>query len=338
MCLNPKSTEVYDTYWRFAAERLAVYFRRLSDPLGPWSCDPILSEYRFTNVYRVTDRVSQYLVKEIQYGAERSRSPSEVFFRTILFKIFNRISTWEALEYKLGPISWQSTDIEKIAKVLDDLIRANARIYSAAYIMPSPGFGHQRKHLNHLALLDKMMRDGLPGQLSSANNLKSAYEMILTYSGLGPFLAFQYVIDLNYSPLINFSEMDFVVAGPGALDGISKCFENSAALNPSDLIRWVAERQDEEFAYRGLQFDGLFGRRMQLIDCQNVFCEISKYARVAHPDVAGMSGRKRIKQRYKPSVGTSLQIPFFPPKWHLGVDVAVDVNEKQSISGQLKLL
>ena len=31
---------VYDTYWRFAAERQAMYLRRLGDLRGPWTADP----------------------------------------------------------------------------------------------------------------------------------------------------------------------------------------------------------------------------------------------------------------------------------------------------------
>ena len=35
-----------------------------------------------------------------------------------------------------------------------------------------------------------------------------------------------YAIDLNYTTLTSHSEWSFVVAGPGALDGLSKCFES----------------------------------------------------------------------------------------------------------------
>ena len=61
-----------------------------------------------------------------------------------------------------------------------------------------------------------MIDDGLPGQLARASSLATVYQKILGYPGLGPFLAFQYAIDLNYSTLIDFNESDFVVAGPGA--------------------------------------------------------------------------------------------------------------------------
>src|SRR5262245_50737978 len=103
-------TVVFDSYWRFAVERLAMFYRRYSNPAGPWTSDPILSTYRFTNAYRATDRVSQYLIQEIQSRSDRSQDPREIFFRTMLFKIFNRIETWEALESLLGPIEWSRID------------------------------------------------------------------------------------------------------------------------------------------------------------------------------------------------------------------------------------
>jgi alpha-glutamyl/putrescinyl thymine pyrophosphorylase clade 1 len=312
---------VHDTYWRFAAERQAVYLRRLSDHCGPWTTDPVLRNYRFTNVYRAADRVSQYLIREILYREGRSQSPIELFFRTLLFKLFNKIETWCYLERLLGPLSWQSTDLNRISLALGALRSRGERVYSAAYIMPSPAFGHERKHDNHLALLARMIEDGLPAQLVKALSLRAAYEMIRPYPGLGPFLAFQYVIDLNYSTMLDFDEADFVVAGPGALDGIAKCFTDIGRLAPPDVIYHMVDRQQDEFARLGLRFDGLFGRPLKPIDCQNLFCEISKYARVAHPEVRGVSARRRIKQAYRPSLQAQ-ERPVFPPRWGLSVPVS----------------
>ena len=65
----------------------------------------------------------------------------------------------------------------------------------------------------------------------------------------------------------------------------------------------------------GLGFPGLNGRRLQLIDCQNLFCEVDKYARLAHPEIAGYSGRTRIKQRFTPV--DEMLTSWFPLKWHV---------------------
>ncbi|MCR5870355.1 hypothetical protein LRS12_06230 [Sphingomonas sp. J344] len=278
----------------------------------------MLATYRFTNTYRAADRVSQYLIRNVQYRSDRSQAPAELFFRTLLFKIFNKIETWELIETQLGPVSWQSMDLSAVDALLDRAMTHGARIYSAAYIMPSPQLGHARKHANHLSLLARMMDDGLPARVERARNLAEVYELLSPYPGLGPFLTFQYAIDLNYSNLLDFSEADFVVAGPGALDGIAKCFEDTGGRSAREVIEHMAQVQDREFAKLGIDFKGLFGRKLQLIDCQNIFCEISKYARVAHPEVRGVSDRKRIKQSYRASLRAE-PAPLFPPRWQLEV-------------------
>ena len=328
-----RQTIVFDTYWRFAAERQALYLRRLSGAHAPWTADSILRSYRFTNAYRAADRVSQYLISEVQYRSDRLQSTDEVVFRTLLFKIFNRIETWELLERSLGRMSWRSANREAVCDVLNDAFRRGQRLYSAAYIMPSPALGEKRKHANHLALLWQMMSDGLASQVEKAKSLSEVYGLILSYQSMGPFLAFQFAVDLNYSPVLDFTEANFVVAGPGALDGIAKCFEDVDGRSPAQIIHWMTEHQAEEFAKRGLEFPGLFGRPLQPIDCQNLFCEISKYARVAHPTVAGISGRTRIKQAYQPKRNT-LMPPVFPPRWNLNVPVGLAISNP---AGQLSL-
>ncbi|RWM45552.1 nucleotide kinase domain-containing protein [Mesorhizobium sp.] len=332
-----KTTVVYDSYWSFAAERLSMFYRRLTDPLGPWTDDPILRAFRFTNAYRAADRVSQYLISEVQYRADRSQTPREVFFRTILFKIFNKIETWEALERAHGPLTWDSVDLNKVDQTLTELHAKGRRIYSGAYIMPAPAFGKTRKHSNHIALLATMMTDRLPDRLRQAPDLKTVYESILRYPGLGRFLAFQYAIDLNYSSMLDFDEDNFVIAGPGALDGISKCFRNTDGRSAEAIIHWVAENQTEEFAKRGLVFTGLFGRALQPIDCQNLFCEISKYSRVAHPDVRGVADRTRIKQTYRP-LSAALARPSFPPRWGLSIEDNAAVRPESAFARQLVLI
>ena len=311
-----KTTPVFDTYWRFAAERQDVFMRRVHGDRPPWTEDPILGVHRFTNTYRASDRVSQYLIRNVIY--EGSQKPEEVFFRTLLFKLFNKIETWEALRTTLGAIAWRGFTFESYAKVLDRLLADGERIYSAAYIMPSPAFGSPRKHRNHLRLIEHMMGDGAPRKLAKAASLREVFELLRGYPSLGGFLAFQFAIDLNYSELTDFSEMEFVVAGPGARDGIRKCFKDTAGLTEAELIQVMAERAEAEFSRLDLRFQSLWGRPLQLIDCQNVFCEVSKYARVAHPEVTGESDRTRIKQKYTLRPAPIPQ--WYPPKWGLQID------------------
>ena len=103
--LSPaKCTIAYDTFWRFAVKRQKVFFRKLEGSGPPWTDDPIIARHKFTNPYRASDRVSQYLIRNVIY--EGDQSVPEVFFRIILFKLFNKIETWELLKSGLGPITW----------------------------------------------------------------------------------------------------------------------------------------------------------------------------------------------------------------------------------------
>ena len=307
--------------------------RRVTGEPPPWTDDPVLSAHRFTNAYRASDRVSQYLIKNVIYTGDQCEE--EVFFRTLLFKFFNRIETWERLVAQLGTISWRHFRFEKYAAVLDDALEAGERIYSAAYIMPSPKFGDSRKHRNHLQLLQHMMRDGAPARVARAPSLEAVFEILRGYPSLGGFLAFQFAIDINYSEIIDFSEMDFVVAGPGARDGIRKCFADTAGLNEADVIRAVTEMAEREFKLLELTFRDLWGRRLQLIDCQNLFCEVDKYARVVHPEATGTSGRTRIKQRFAPRPAPLAQ--WYPPKWKLHPLLVVPSQQRAPAGTQLAL-
>jgi thymidylate kinase len=321
--LSPaKPTEVFDTYWRFAAERQAVFFRRLHGETPPWTEDAVLSEFKFTNAYRASDRVSQYLIRNVIYGGDQA--PEEVFFRTILFKMFNRIGTWELLNEKFGEITYEDFSFRRYDRVLSKAIERGDRLYSAAYIMPSGRsvFGYARKHRTHLKIIERMMEDEVARRIEDASSMQEVFELLLSYPTIGPFLAYQYATDLNYSEMTSFDEMHFVVPGPGALDGIRKCFSDLGGLNEVEIIKVVADQQEDQFARLGLSFQSLWGRRLQLIDCQNLFCEVSKYARVAHPEAVGLSQRTRIKQKYRP---TPAPIEYFyPPKW--SIDMASKVG------------
>lgn len=297
--------------------------RRLTGEDPPWTDDPVLAAHRFTNVYRAADRVSQFLIRHVIYAG--SQAIDEVFFRTLLFKLFNRIETWKKLCAELGVPSWREFKFERYAGVLDRHHASGARVYSAAYIMPSPPFGDVRKHRNHLRLLEYLMRERVPERIAKCRSLEQVFFTLRSYPSLGDFLAFQLAIDLNYSEMTNFSEMDFVVAGPGAKSGIAKCFADAGGLAEAEIIRVMTDIADSEFERLGLRFASLCGRRLQLIDCQNLFCEVDKYARVVHPDAIVPSSRTRIKQRFTPSA-EPLDQQWYPPKWNLEVPSLPDAE------------
>ena len=79
------------------------------------------------------------------------------------------------------------------------------------------------------------------------------------------------------------------------------------------VIRLVQERQKECFAAAGIIFLSLPGHGLQLMDVQNLLCEVDKCARVAYPQFASPDGRCRIKQRFQPAA--TMPPLWYPPKW-----------------------
>lgn len=327
MSIHHDSSPVFETYWRFAAERQAIYERRLSGAPPPWTSDPVLDYFRFTNVFRASDRVSQYLIRNVIYAVDDC--DAEVVFRILLFKFFNRIETWELLEHEFGTISLGSFDPDRATAVLSRARESGRRVYSNAYIIPPlPGWSTP-KHAGYLRLAINLVEDGLAERVRSSGSLEELFLLLRRVPGLGPFLAYQFAVDLCYSTVVNHDEDTFVVAGPGALDGLSKVFPNMSLSRGADVILRITEEQEHWFTHFGLRFGGLFGRRLHLIDVQNLFCEISKYARIAHPEYPGVAGRTRIKQTFKP-IGP-MPCPYFPPKWALQATANASTAEFASV-------
>lgn len=307
-----KRKEIYNLYWYFAYERQNIFLKKLNGEPYPWTNDPILQNYKFCNTYRVNDRISQYLLKNVIYN-NKVYSNESMIFRIILFKIFNKESTWELLKENLGEITLESFNKNKYASILENAHKKGITIYNDAYIScANKAFGYDKKYENHLALLEKMfIKDKVYLKLLQAKNMKEAFNIIKEYPLIGNFLAYQLVTDINYSDVVNWQENEFTVVGPGSKRGIDKCFLDKGKMTYEEIIYYMYEHQDEEFKRLGYDFKKTCNRPLQLIDCQSLFCELDKYCREAYPNLK--SNRVRIKKKYIPK---KEKIDYvYPKKW-----------------------
>ena len=311
-------TEVFNAYWFFAAERMEIFFRRLKEEKSPWTKDQVLQEYKFTHSYRVLDRTTQYLIKEVQQKTPRigkDENVGEQVFRTLLFRLFNTIGVWELLTNKIGEISWRKYNRKEYEKILTETLAQEGDVYSAGHIISDGAEDHDDKTrcANHLDLIEKIMEEKVPQQISKAGTMEQACEILKAYDSIGDFLAYQYITDINYTRVTRFSEMEFVVPSLGAHRGIEKCFRKHDTMDHADIIELVAKYQREEFKRLKVDFESLFGRPLQLIDCQNLFCEIDKYASVAFPEYT--AEKHLMDRRLKYQEGKLIEHVVLPEKW-----------------------
>jgi hypothetical protein len=306
--------EAFQFYFYFIEERMSIFWKKKNGTL-PLTDDPIFSTYKFTNVYRVLDRVTQYLLKKVIYQEENSFSDEDVLFRILIFKIFNKMETWEFLEEALEqPICRANFRVGEWSELLSYRIRQQP-IFNGAYMMTGSHRKYRKfpsKHEKWLRMVEKeFIENDFFTDIKKADSLEEVYHLLLSRSFIGEFLAYQYAIDFNYSPVIDFDENTFVKAGIGAKRGIHKCFSDFGGHSYEDLIRYTQDHfmyYQEKYGYTN--FKDLYGRPPTLIDLQNCFCEVDKYLRVKLPQLN--QGQKRIKQKYQPS-NREIEL-FFPSK------------------------
>lgn len=245
-------------------------------------------------------------------------SPEDLILRILVFKIFNKIDTWEFIRESYGEIRVDNFDVERLSSLLS-VRQKSWPIFSNAYMMTGSHRAYDNyasKHEKWLWMVKKeIVESGKITEILNAGSLEEIYEILRGCSFIGEFLAYQYSVDLNYSPYINFDENSFVKAGIGAIRGIKKCFIEYGETY-EDAIRYTYDNFDILLRKYGFEeFKPLPGRRPKLIDLQNCFCETDKYLRAKMPEL--VVDNVRIKQKYKEA--SEPIVFFFPPKWNIKV-------------------
>lgn len=82
------SDEHRTEFFRTMFERQMIWKRRFIDHQPrPWTEDPILRDYKFTNVYRELDRNSQWQIRNILL--DDSLSLANLVWKMMVFRYFN---------------------------------------------------------------------------------------------------------------------------------------------------------------------------------------------------------------------------------------------------------
>lgn len=309
--------KAFEKYFYLMQERMNIFWKRYEGVNSPFSQDEIFNKHKFTNVYRASDRVSQYLINNVIYSGNEDLNEEDILLRILIFKIFNKIETWEYLEKEFGIIRVSNFDVDKISLSLKYLI-SRKPIYNSAYMMTGThkDYNHlSSKHEKWLNMIEyEMIKEKKFKKIIKSKSLEEIFDILQSCPFIGGFLSYQYTIDFNYSEVINFSEDSFTKAGIGAIRGIKKCFENLNGHSNEDAIRYTQENLEKfQTKYGYNDFKPLFGRQPTLIDLQNCFCETDKYLRVKMPELN--LGNTRIKQKFK--ISNNPINFFFPPKWKI---------------------
>lgn len=264
-------------------ERQQIWRRRhLYEQPPPWTDDEILANYRFCNVHRRLDAGTQYYLDEV----DELRNHDEILLNTIVYRFFNRPETMRSLGGFQSVDEW---DTDLAAESLH-VLNQNNPVFSPAYRVSTQdwvGADNKIDNILYGVIKNDLLNDlgGYVSRIIHADSMEESWERLQDLRGVGPFLAYELVTDLNYT-VLPFTENDFVNIGPGAEQGLEYIFED---IGPHNL-RWLREYQEDLFTAHDKQFPYWEEKpELTLRDFEHSACEFATYMGIKRGEQSGRS-------------------------------------------------
>lgn len=262
----------------FVLDRYRIHKRKDVKGLSaPWTKNPVLKEFKFTNVRREHDRQTMYLINNITNNPNLTLEDKIV--NTFLFRAWNNWVTLRDFGFPYpAQVLYQPDLKNKIRTKYCDLNREdpNRLWYNNAYNQGGTKcawkFADANKKKrpykfgNELEMGDANYEDyekdiplrpfhvgvwlgeqKIVEKLLKSRNQQEAFEIIKSVRGFADFLAYQVFVDLTYIPEFPFSENEFVVAGPGCKRGIDHIFKDKDGMTYEECIFWMRDMINMEY-------------------------------------------------------------------------------------------
>ena len=226
-----------EAFFAYARERHSVYLRRQNGLPMPWTDDPILQKYRFTNVYRELDRTTVWLRKNVTEVIRASNilndKPERILMATILYRALNRITSGEVIfnqpdfdQKTPWDYFYETGDTTEIIARLRTTYPTGPYV-TGAYMIRSPtGMPKLEGVLENVQNFYQRSRWRTVARAlhAGSQDMRAFTRWLSDTPGHGPFLAYEVTCDLRYSGLLDKAEDRFTWAnvGPGALRGLTR--------------------------------------------------------------------------------------------------------------------
>jgi hypothetical protein len=309
-------------FFKFCRERHSIFLRREAGlPREQWTTDPILSKYKFTNVYRELDRTTAWFRHFVR---DPLRDKPEVMLATVLFRMFNRIEVGEAIFcqsdlFDSGNAWNQYVDTGNLS-VLKRAIVAHVGktgpYATGAYIISSPpGLKkldgilkvvddfHKRECKNeHCGYEDwHCVAKHLIAE-PERHNMERVWSWLRGFDYLGNFHSYEIACDLRYTKLLESASdrLTWCSPGPGARRGMNRIdgADKDRRVPVDELVAsieglLVASTSPGHWPQPKWNGNGHFYRHhlrpveeqwpaWEMREVEHSLCEFDKYERVLH--------------------------------------------------------
>lgn len=272
-------------FWYWIAERHAIHLRRANGEPKPWTKDPILRDYKFTNPFRENDRGTVWLRKNF-LEPYRYADDSLLAFNICWYRMFNWTGTGEALGWQRE--IWDVDRANDIKTMLYTRLSAGLQVFTGAHIVYSrPGYSKIDAIVEVCRNLGILCRSSLfLENLHKHRSLQETFTLLRTVDSVGGFMAYEMVSDMRHTKLLKDAHdiNTWANPGPGAKRGLKR-------LQLVSSPDWMAIEEMKALLERSN--DGIFNVKhpdgrplhehwpgMEMRDIEHSLCEFDKYCRV----------------------------------------------------------
>ncbi len=282
-----------EEFYSFMKKREMIRLNRERGFPWPWTDDPILQEYKFTNVKRAHDRTTKWFWEVLDLHADVH--PHLILFNCALFRYFGTIEFYDHIGFQW---IWPKSRADGIKQAAKMRLAKGERVFTGAYVITNQGIKAPKQEVVVDCFLTPFWSE-CPSLVKIASETKSwrlvAKEMMkLKGFGGSGFMTKEILQDALHTSVFSNGCDDlntYCPIGPGALRGLSRVMGND---NPNDFKLNQVEALEMTvylFGHRPLFWPSDWVE-LELHDIQFQLCEFDKYERVR-------LGQGRPRSRYR---------------------------------------
>ena len=212
---NPFDKAALKRFLAFIEERAAIRDRRLAGKPKPWTKDPIMQAYRFCNVEREHDTVTQWVAES--WRAPNAADP-DLWFAMVVARLVNTPATLRSLGY---PVPFRAA---RFVGTIQQLQAAGLQAYSGAYIVSTNGHAMNKAEYLSEHVLAPLWAARKVVRPRVGEALFQFCARLMAHNGMAGFMAGQVVADVKYTAPLSHAHdwWNWAVSGPGSRRGMNR--------------------------------------------------------------------------------------------------------------------